>query len=111
VSTEEQAEGGYGFDVQRQQTAAYAALYEYAATNVYCDAGISETKDLDERPQLAAALAAARAGAYRVLIFPALDRLACKGSLGLQLYDAFESAGIVIAAVKERLDTSTLASV
>jgi site-specific DNA recombinase len=107
VSTEEQAEGGYGLDVQRQQTAAYASLYEYTVTNVYCDAGISGTKDLDERPQLAAALDAARASTYRVLILPALDRLARKGSLGLQLYDAFENAGIVLAAVKERLDTST----
>jgi site-specific DNA recombinase len=107
VSTEEQAEDGYGLDVQRQQTATYASLYGYTVTEVYCDAGISGTKDLDERPQLAAALEAAQAGAYRVLILPALDRLARKGSLGLRLYDAFEESGIIIAAVKERLDTST----
>ncbi len=107
VSTDEQATEGYGLDVQRQQTEAYAAAFGLQVVAVYQEEGVSGTKDLADRPQLAQALKDAQQRRYGVLILSSLDRLARKGSLGLRLYDEFEATGTTIAAVKERLDTST----
>lgn len=107
VSTEEQATDGYGLEVQIELARNYARLYEYEVIAEYSDPGISGTKDVDERPGLMATLEAARAKSFDVLILPSLDRLARRGALGLKLYDEFESVGVAIAAVKERLDTTT----
>jgi site-specific DNA recombinase len=107
VSTEEQAEHGYGLEVQLELARNYARLYQYDVIAEYSDPGISGTKDADERPGLQATLQAARAKEFRILILPSLDRLARRGALGLKLYDEFEREGVAIAAVKERLDTTT----
>lgn len=107
VSTEEQAEDGYGLDVQHDLVTNYAKLYELDILYQFTDAGISGTKGMDERPALREAYEAAQQRKYDILILPSLDRLARRGSLGLALYDEFEKFGVAIAAVKERLDTTT----
>lgn len=107
VSTEEQAENGYGLEVQSELVTNYARLYNLDVRFTFTDAGISGTKGLDEREGLQEALAKAQAGEYDILILPSLDRLARQGALGLTLYDEFEKANVAIAAVKERLDTTT----
>lgn len=105
VSTDEQAKDGYGLDVQRQQTEAYALAFGLDVTARYVDEGISGTKF--ERPGLNAVLEAARAKEFDILIVPAIDRLARRASLLLKIWDELESAGVAIVAVKERIDTST----
>lgn len=107
VSTDEQVDDGFGLDVQRQQTTAYAAAFGLEVVATFADEGISGTKELAERPQLAAAIAAAQRGAYGTLIVPAIDRLARRAGLLLRIWDELEAAGVVIVAVKERIDTST----
>ncbi|MDP9315133.1 MAG: recombinase family protein [Chloroflexota bacterium] len=107
VSTDEQVDDGFGLDVQRQQTAAYAAAFGLQVVATFADEGISGTKDLADRPQLAAAISAAQRGEYTTLIVPAIDRLARRAGLLLSIWDELEAAGVVIVAVKERIDTST----
>lgn len=107
VSTEEQAIDGYGLDVQRKACESYAAAFGYEVVRHFADEGVSGTKDETERPGLLAALSAAQRREYDVLIAPAVDRLARKASILLTIWDALEAAGVVIVAVKERIDTST----
>ena len=107
VSSEDQVSDGFGLEVQYEQCVNYAKLYELEIVLEFSDPGISGTKDADERPGLRAAIQAASNREYDVLILPALDRLARRGSLGLKLYDEFERLNVAIAAVRERLDTST----
>ncbi|WP_026370024.1 recombinase family protein [Kallotenue papyrolyticum] len=107
VSTEEQADEGFGLDVQRTQTSAYATAFGLTLVGEYADEGVSGTKGIGERPQLAAAIQAAKAGHYKTLIVPAIDRLARRVSLLLQIWDELEAAGVTIVLVKERIDTST----
>lgn len=107
VSSEEQVEEGYGLDVQYDLVTNYSKLYQLDIQYEFSDPGISGTKGADERPGLRAALETASQGCYDILILPSLDRLARRGSLGLRLYDEFESHRVAIAAVKERLDTTT----
>ncbi len=107
VSTEDQANEGYGLDVQIQQCSAYAAAFGLTVVNTYSDDGISGTKPASKRPALLQAIQDAQSGQYDVLIFAAIDRLARKASLLLNLWDVFEDAGVAIVAVKERVDTST----
>lgn len=109
VSADDQVRNGYGLDVQEQQARQYAGAFGLQVVAHYSDPGISGTKPAKDRPGLAAALEAAKAGSYDVLIIPAIDRLARLASLLLVLWDELEQAGVSIVAVKERIDTSTAA--
>jgi site-specific DNA recombinase len=107
VSTEDQAQGGYGLDVQRQQTQAYASAFGLDVVEIFTDEGISGAKGLDERPGLAAVLTAAKEHRFDILITSAIDRIARRASLLLKIWDELEDAGISVVAMKERIDTST----
>lgn len=107
VSTEDQAVEGYGLDVQREQCDSYAKAFGLSVVQVFSDEGISGTKAAADRPALAAAIQAAQQGEYNILIVPAIDRLARRASLLLNIWDALEAAGVAIVAIKERIDTTT----
>ena len=109
VSTEDQAVEGYGLDVQLEQCQQYAKAFGLTIVHTFTDAGISGTKPASERPALAAAIQAAQAGEYNILIVPAIDRLARRAALLLNIWDELEQSGVAIVAIKERIDTTTAA--
>lgn len=76
VSTADQADNGYGLDVQRHAIETYCADHGLVLAGSHCDAGISGASNLDQRPGLASALAAAEAAPGGQLIVYRLDRLA-----------------------------------
>ena len=108
VSTDEQV-SGYGLDVQRERCTAMAVAKGWTVQpeHIYCDEGISGTKDASGRPALAHLLASARQGAVQAVIVLALDRLGRKTRIVLDLVDELAGAGVALVSCKESLDTST----
>ncbi len=109
VSTVEQATDGYGLDVQRERCKAMALVkgWEVADDHIFTDAGLSGTLDVEDRPALAALLAAAENGEIDAVIVLALDRLGRKTRLVLDLVERLTNAGATVVSTKEGLDTST----
>ncbi|NTU86021.1 MAG: recombinase family protein [Chloroflexales bacterium] len=107
VSTDEQAETGYGLDVQRQQGLGMAMMKGWPAPKVYEDAGISGTLGPTKRPALARLLADVKAGKVNVVIIAALDRLGRSTRVILDLVDAITEAGAELVSCRESLDTTT----
>src|SRR5215212_5932724 len=90
VSTEDQANEGYGLGVQLDQVTAYARAFGLDVVQTYTDPGISGTTRASERPGLSQAIADAQAQQYDVLIVPAIDRLARKATVLLAIWDELE---------------------
>ncbi len=97
VSTDKQAEKGFGLDVQRQTVKAWAKAHGHRIVLWTCDEGVSGTRDAADRPGLTAALQALQEGAEG-LVVPRLDRLA--RSLSVQeaaLAHAWRSGAVVFS--------------
>jgi site-specific DNA recombinase len=109
VSTEEQAKEGYGLDAQLTRTQAQAVVkgWEVTPEHLYRDEGISGTLPPEERPGLAALLAAVTAGEVTAVIVLGLDRLGRKAKLVLDIVDQITDAGTELVSCKESLDTTT----
>lgn len=76
VSTDRQAEKGFGLDVQRQTVKAWAKAHGHRLILIACDEGISGTKEAADRPGLTEALQTLQEGRGEGLLVPRLDRLA-----------------------------------
>ena len=79
VSTQRQHRSGLGIDAQRAAIERFAASESLKVHAEYVEAETGKGSDaLDRRPQLAAALAAAKAAKSSVIVAK-LDRLSCDG--------------------------------
>src|SRR5687767_10154749 len=107
VSTEEQAREGFGLAAQLTRTQAQAIVkgWEMQPAHIYRDEGISGTLPPEERPGLAALLAAVAAGEVTAVIVLGLDRLGRKAKLVLDIVDQITDAGAELVSCKESLDT------
>lgn len=74
VSTDRQADEGFGLDVQEASIQRWAAGAGHTIVASFRDEGISGAKDLDDRPGLAAALTSAEVA--EGIVVAKLDRLA-----------------------------------
>ncbi len=106
VSTDEQV-NGYGLEVQLTRCEAMATVKGWTVDRVYSDDGLSGTLDAARRPGLQALLQAACNGEIDAVIVLALDRLARKTTLVLDLVERLDGCGVQLVSVKEQLDTST----
>lgn len=106
VSTEEQAQTGFGLDVQETRVRAYCeALGRPLAAVVRDDGWSGATLD---RPGLQALLGRMRAGEVGCVVIAKLDRLSRSLRNLLNLYaEEFEAAGVALVSVAEQFDTST----
>lgn len=107
VSTEEQANAGYGLDAQENKCRAMATVKAWQVADFYIDEGISGTKDETKRPALAQLIAAACGGEINAVIVSSLDRLGRNTRLVLRLIDQLAECGVVLVSCKESLDTET----
>jgi site-specific DNA recombinase len=108
VSTDEQADSGYGLDAQEAKVRAYAAAMGYQLAEVIVDDGYSGAS-LD-RPGLACLLNMLEAGDVAGVIVSKLDRLSRSLRNLLNIYgDYFEETGTALISVAEQFDTSTAA--
>lgn len=76
VSTDAQAERGFGLDVQEDVIRQWASGAGHAVALLCGDEGISGTKDASERPGLTDALSAVCEGSVSGLVVARMDRLA-----------------------------------
>ena len=76
VSTDRQAEQGFGLDVQRQRIRAWAKDHGHRVVSWHTDDGISGSNGLDSRRALPDAFVDLREGRAAGIVFPRLDRLA-----------------------------------
>lgn len=76
VSTDRQADRGFGLDVQHQAVIEWAKSFGANLTGICRDEGVSGTTDPTERAGLSQALSMVADGQANVLVLPKLDRLA-----------------------------------
>ena len=76
VSTDAQAEHGFGLDVQEQAIRQWAKRENKVLTELFSDAGVSGSNGLESRVALADALSAMKEGRAEGLVVYRLDRLA-----------------------------------
>lgn len=106
VSTEEQAQDGYGLAAQEARVRAYAAALGLALTEIVVDDGYSGGK-LD-RPGLQALLARIEAGEVGTVIIAKIDRLSRSLRDLLNVYaEKFEAHDVALVSVAEQFDTSS----
>ncbi len=107
VSSEDQAESGLSLEHQRTRIAAYCVAADVELVAIHEDAGRS-AKDMN-RPGLADAMAAIKAGAADALVILKLDRLTRSvRDLG-ELVSFFDKTGAALVAVQDSINTSTAA--
>lgn len=108
VSTDEQAQNGYGLAVQEERVRAYATAMGQTVDEVIVDDGYSG-KTLD-RPGLQRLIALIGEGSVESVITAKVDRLSRSLRNLLNLYaDTFEAHGVALVSVAEQFDTSTAA--
>ncbi len=76
VSTDAQAQDGFGLDAQRDATARWAKSHKHRVVQLCTDEGISGTVDALDREGLGCALEAIESRKAHGLLIPRLDRLA-----------------------------------
>lgn len=76
VSTDRQAEKGFGLEVQIEAIKSWARAHGHRLVLIARDEGISGTRDAADRPGLTEALQALQEGKAEALLVPRLDRLA-----------------------------------
>lgn len=106
VSTDEQAESGYGLQTQRERIEAQIAAKGWSLYRVYEDAGQSGGK-LD-RPALQELLNDIETGNIQAVVIYRLDRLSRKQRDTMYLLeDVFLKKGVDLVSISESLDTSS----
>lgn len=93
VSTHEQAERGFGLDLQRARLADYCIRERLDMVALHEDPGVSGTTPLAERPGLVEALTIVEAGEADALLVARLDRLARDVLEALLVERQFKEAG------------------
>ena len=107
VSTQRQADEGYGLDAQRSELQAYCTAmgWTVADAHIYVDAGVSGKST--DRPAFQAMLEAARTGVIGRVVATKLDRIARNLKDLLQTVDELKRDKCALVVKKEQFDTST----
>jgi DNA invertase Pin-like site-specific DNA recombinase len=103
VSGKGQIEGD-GFDRQRDAIAKRAKADGFEIVAEFIDAGISGTKDLDERPALSDLFAAIVGNGVRVVLIERADRLARDVMVGEILLSQFREEGVRVIESESGID-------
>lgn len=107
VSTEQQAENGYGLDAQKTKLMAFCAAqgWHVDADFIFVDGGVSG-KTMD-RPQFQKMLDAAKRGDISRIVSVKIDRIARNLKNLLELIETLTAANVGLVCVAEQFDTST----
>lgn len=105
VSTDEQAEEGTSLEEQDRVCTAYAESHGWQIVGRFPEDGFTGT--VRNRPQLDRMMALADAGAFDVVIVMKLNRLARRTWVATSITRDLEGAGVMLASVKEQIDTTT----
>ena len=97
--------------LQRQQCIAMADELHLtiAASLCFMDRGANASRRVSRRPGFAAALESAFNKGYTVLLVPSITTISGDPASLLQTWDLLTAAGVSLIAIKERIDSCTLA--
>ncbi|GJE43841.1 recombinase family protein [Methylobacterium soli] len=108
VSTEEQAQSGFGLDAQEDAVRKYADAVSLDLVDVITDAGVSGTTRPSDRPGFAQVLQLAERRAFSVLLVKRFDRLARNIALAVVTSNDLDKVhGVTIRSVTEGIDTGS----
>lgn len=107
VSTNSQAEKGYGLDAQLSKCQRTCELKDFEVTKIYTDEGVSGTIEPCKRKGFNEALEDAKAGKFKVLVFYAFDRLGRNINVFLDIVKKLKELKITILSCNENIDTNT----
>jgi len=107
VSTQKQADEGFGLDAQRSELDKYCESQNWIVSpeHIYVDAGVSGKSS--DRPAFQRMMAAAQAGQVQRIVALKLDRIARNLKNLLQTVEELNQAGCALIVIKEKFDTST----
>jgi DNA invertase Pin-like site-specific DNA recombinase len=107
VSSEEQTEG-FSLAAQERAIRLYCDAHDWELVTLYADEGKSAwTDDADRRPQFAAMLADAEAGAFDAVIVHKLDRFSRSVIVALETLHRLEARSIGFVSIGEQMDFTT----
>lgn len=107
VSTEEQAQHGFGLESQKAAVKDFAKSQGYDLVHIATDAGVSGATKPEDRPAFRELLDLAASRAFAVLLVYKFDRLARQIVYAVTtVKDLDEKFGIVMRSVSEPIDTA-----
>ncbi|MBE7201418.1 MAG: recombinase family protein [Parafilimonas terrae] len=110
VSTEEQAQSGFGLDAQEDAIRKYADAVGLELIAVHADPGVSGTTRPADRPGFAKVLELAAAERFSVLLVKRFDRLARSLALAVGTSGELDAQhGVSIRSISEGMDTGSAA--
>ena len=95
---------GDGFPRQREAIEKYARANGIEISQEYRDEGVSGTKDMDNRPGLAAMLDAVESNGVRLVLIERADRLARDLIVGEIILSQFRAAGVRVVSADGGVD-------
>lgn len=108
VSTEEQAQSGFGLDAQDEAVRAFAKAVGLELVDVISDPGVSGTVRPADRPGFAKVLELARERRFSVLLVKRFDRVARSIALAVSTSAELDAVhGVTIRSVTESIDTGS----
>ena len=107
VSTNVQAEKGYGLEAQITACKKMCEIKNYDIVDIYTDGGVSGIRDVDKRKDFIRLLTDAEQNKFSVLVFYAFDRLARDIRVFMNIVDNLKKFNIKIVSCKEQIDTTT----
>jgi site-specific DNA recombinase len=108
VSTEEQRER-QSIATQRDFAQRYCALHEIVVADTFADDGVSGTIPVEDRPEGARLLAAAREKSFTTVLVFKVDRLARDPRLLLNAVNDLEQLGVELKSMTEAFDSTSAA--
>jgi DNA invertase Pin-like site-specific DNA recombinase len=102
VSTDQQSDSGLSIEAQREQLVSFTIASGLELVGLFIDAGISGTKDENERPGLREALAAITEGRADALVVSKRDRLARDMNLAGFIATTVKRAGAELIVLDEQ---------
>lgn len=108
VSTDEQADAGYGLEAQEHAIRAFAESQGYELVDVIADPGVSGSTRPADRPGFMRVVDLANEQVFSILIVWKFDRLARSLEYAVTTVNTLqEQYGVVLRSVTEPIDTAT----
>lgn len=107
VSTDKQAEEGYGIDLQESDCRLLARLRKWDVVKIYKDEGYSGTLPPSDRPALKQLMEEANDNIFEMVVVYSIDRIGRTQKIITNTIDKLQKLRIGISSTKENFDTST----
>jgi len=94
VSSQEQSKHGQGIEIQEEQLRAFAKAGKMHLAEIFADRGVSGTKKMRDRPEMARMVAAIVSNGVGIVLVAKLDRVARRASVLRDTLRRLEAIGV-----------------